>query len=99
LKLIVEKVKGFGRVRQPPLPSLIEFESLLVIRIMILRGEESSDLEPLYLRYMEQLKDWRGRRAMVEGIGAQRMEKIGMGPRLGIGGTRDDVIGLRRHMG
>jgi hypothetical protein len=46
-KLIEGKVKGFGRARQLPLLSLIEFESLLVIRIMTLKEEESSDLEPL----------------------------------------------------
>jgi hypothetical protein len=40
-KLIVEKVKDFGRARQLPLRSLTEFEPLLVIRIMILREEGS----------------------------------------------------------
>jgi hypothetical protein len=52
-KLIVEKAKDFGRVRQLPLLSLIMLESWLVSRIMILREEGSSDLEPLKLPYME----------------------------------------------
>jgi hypothetical protein len=56
-KLIVEKAKDFGRARQLPLLSLIMFGSWLVSRIMILREEESSNLEPLTLRYMEL---WRG---------------------------------------
>lgn len=51
--LIVEKVKGFGRARQPPLLGWIAFEPLMVILISILREEVNSSPEPLGLRYME----------------------------------------------
>ena len=50
---IVEKVKGFGRARQPPLLGWIAFEPLMVILISILREEVNSSPEPLGLRYME----------------------------------------------
>jgi len=62
----VEKAKDFGRVGQLPLLSLIMLESWLVSRIMILREEGSSDLEPLKLRYM-QLR--RGKERQLERIG------------------------------
>ena len=65
-KLIVEKARDFGRARQLPLLSLMMFEPLLVSRILILREEGSSDLEPLKLRYM-QLR--RGNERQLERIG------------------------------
>ena len=70
----METGRGFGRAKQQPLPSLIEFETLLVIRIMILREEESSDREPLELRYME---------ARIGGAGgsSRRTENVGGGDR------------------
>jgi hypothetical protein len=53
-RLIVEKEKGFGRARQLPPQSWIEFVSLLAILRLIVREEGNSGLEPLKLRYMKQ---------------------------------------------